>query len=147
MIRMPVALLFAALLTTTLAAQSVPAAPQTAVLTRQTFTSQAPSNLPPFHAAVARPNAAGIKAPTPLVRVEPKYTPETLRAKIEGSVAVEALVDATGVITDARVIQPLEPTLDANALTAAKAWKFLPGTKDGEAVPVVVMLVMEYRLH
>lgn len=147
MTRTPVALLFAALLPTTLAAQSVPAAPQNAALARQTFTSQTPRNLPPFHAAVARPNTAGVKAPTPVTRAEPKYTPETLRAKIEGTVTVEALVDATGEISDARVIQSLEPNLDANALTAAKAWKFLPGTKDGEAIPVVVTLIMEYRLH
>ena len=54
---------------------------------------------------------------------------------------------STGEITDARVIQSLEPNLDANALIAAKAWKFLPGTKDGEAIPVVVTLIMEYRVH
>jgi hypothetical protein len=39
------------------------------------------------------------------------------------------------------------PGLIANALTAAKAWKFKPGTLKGAPVPVLTTLTLTFDLH
>ena len=131
--RMPVvALLFAGALAVQVAAQSG---------------VQVPRTLPPFHPEVDRVNAAGVKAPNPTVRQEAKYTSAAMRAKIEGQVVLDVLVDALGEVSDVRVAESLDADLDANAITAVKTWRFTPATRDGEAIPVVVPVVMLFRLH
>jgi TonB family protein len=37
--------------------------------------------------------------------------------------------------------------LDAQAMRAARHWLFSPGTVDGKPIPVVVTMVMTFRLH
>jgi protein TonB len=36
--------------------------------------------------------------------------------------------------------------LDENAIEAIKAWKFMPGTKDGQPVPVTGVIEVSFRL-
>ena len=109
--------------------------------------AQIPRTLPPFHPDVARATAAGVKAPTPTVRQEAKYTSAAMRAKIQGQVVLDVLVSAAGEVADVRVAESLDNDLDANAITALKSWKYTPASKDGEAIPVVISVTMEFRLH
>jgi Gram-negative bacterial TonB protein C-terminal len=37
--------------------------------------------------------------------------------------------------------------LDLAAIAAAKEWVFKPGTRRGQAVDVIVTLILEFRLH
>ena len=90
----------------------------------------------------------GIQFPTPIQSVQPKYTREALQAKVEGVVEVELVVLADGTVGDVRVTKSLDKVygLDQQAIDAAKQWLFRPGTKDGRGVPVMVTLVLEFRL-
>ena len=91
----------------------------------------------------------GLKAPVVKVHVFPKYTSDAMRAKIQGVVEIQAVVAADGTVARARVLTSLDKVLglDDQAVAAAKQWKFEPGQLGGLAVPVVVSLVLEFKLH
>jgi periplasmic protein TonB len=102
-----------------------------------------------FGGGAFRPGA-GINNPVPLRQVQPKYTSEAMRAKIQGIVELEAVVLPNGTIGEVRIMRPLDKQygLDQEAITAAKAWLFKPGTdKDGKPIPVIVTIILEFRLH
>ncbi len=82
-------------------------------------------------------------------RVDPKYTPEAMRAKIQGTVTLVVSIDEKGAVTGAKVAESLdaEHGLDTNAIDAIMRWSFLPGTVDGEAKAFDVKVTMEFRLH
>jgi TonB family protein len=92
---------------------------------------------------------ADVVAPIATVREIPKYTPDAMRAKIQGMVAVEIIVSPEGNVTAARVIKSLDKELglDEEALKVARLWKFVPGTYQGQAVAMRVMIDLEFRLH
>jgi protein TonB len=101
-----------------------------------------------FGGGAYRPGS-GVTDPT-LVRQEaPKYTSDAMRAKIQGVVELEAVVLPNGTVGDVRITRSLDARygLDQEAIRAAKAWLFKPGTLKGEPVAVLVTLILEFRLH
>jgi periplasmic protein TonB len=102
-----------------------------------------------FGGGAFRPGS-GINNPAPIRSVQPKYTSEAMRAKIQGVVELEAVVLPNGTVGDVRILKPLDKQygLDLEAIAAAKQWIFRPGTdKDGKAIPVIVTIILEFRLH
>jgi protein TonB len=81
--------------------------------------------------------------------VPPVYTTAGLRARIAGSVLVDAVVLADGRVGQVRVARSLDkPTgLDDQALGAAREWTFTPGTLDGEPVSMIVSIVLTFSLR
>lgn len=96
-----------------------------------------------------RPGQPGLVLPILKTRIEPTYTTVALRARTTGSVRIDAVVLADGTVGQARVAQSLDSKsgLDDQALGAAREWTFIPGTLNGRAVPVIVTIVLEFRLH
>jgi TonB family protein len=92
---------------------------------------------------------AGITSPKVKEGVEASYTPAAMQAKIQGIVRVEMVVLEDGTVARARVVESLDKTfgLDENALAAALKTTFEPGTLNGQAVPVVATMTLEFRLH
>ena len=90
----------------------------------------------------------GVETPRPVRQVRPNYTAEAMRAKIVGDVVVEAVVLPGGSVGDVTVIQSLDRVfgLDEEAVKAARQWRFLPGTRFGAPVAVLVTIVLEFRL-
>ena len=87
-------------------------------------------------------------APPKLVRhVTPRYTSTALRAKVQGQVIAQIIVDVDGTVSKARVIQSVDPDLDEQALLAVRQWHFHAGELSGQAVPVAVIATLEFRLH
>ena len=64
---------------------------------------------------------------------------------------VEAIIDREGNVTDAHIIanllRPVPFGLDQTALEAVKRWKFRPGTLNGQPVPVIYNLTINFRLQ
>jgi protein TonB len=91
----------------------------------------------------------GVSSPTIIRSQDPAYTSEAMRAKVQGEVHLEAVVQPNGLLTDIKVVKSLDRTygLDQAAIDAARKWLFRPGQKDGKAVPVKVQLILEFRLH
>lgn len=89
----------------------------------------------------------GLVNPVLVRQLEPKYTADAMRAKIAGDVKVRAVVESDGTVGRAWVVQSLDDQLDAQAVAAAKQWRFKPATLDGRPVASVVNLVLMFRLH
>jgi protein TonB len=96
-----------------------------------------------------RPNDPRVVPPKLVQRVPPVYTTAGLRARIAGSVLVDAVVLADGRVGQVRVARSLDkPTgLDDQALGAAREWTFTPGTLDGEPVSMIVSIVLTFSLR
>lgn len=88
-----------------------------------------------------------VKAPIAVKRVDPIYTDVARRARVQGIVIIEAVIDRQGNVTEARVLKPLPFGLDAAALDAVRQWKFQPGTLNGEPVPVYYNLTVNFRIE
>ena len=88
-----------------------------------------------------------VKAPVAVKRVDPVYTEVARRARIEGIVIVEAVIDRQGNVTNVRVLKSLPFGLDMAALNAIKQWKFTPGTLNGQPVPVYYNLTVNFRIE
>lgn len=88
-----------------------------------------------------------VTLPEPVRERKPEYTSRAMRAGVQGTVEMEAVVDADGHIRQARVIRALDPELDQKALEAVREWQFRPGVQHGKPVPVVVVIEMTFALR
>ena len=97
---------------------------------------------------VYRPGS-GIVSPRVLTEVKPAYTAEAMRAKIQGTVWIEAVVMPDGSVGNVQITRSLDPTfgLDQEAIKAVKRWRFAPGTRMGQAVPVLVEIELTFTLR
>ena len=88
-----------------------------------------------------------MKAPVAKFRIDPEYTELARKARVEGIVIIEAIIDQNGNVTDARILKGLPFGLEQSALDAVKRWKFVPGTLNGQPVPVFYDLTINFRLE
>lgn len=88
-----------------------------------------------------------VQAPKVVLRVEPDYTEDARKARLQGIVIIEAIIDTEGNVTQARILKGLAGGLDRSALEAVRKWKFEPGRKDGRPVPVIFDLMVRFRLQ
>jgi periplasmic protein TonB len=79
----------------------------------------------------------------------PRYSADAMRARIEGIVIVECVVRVSGQCSDIHVTHSLDPRfgLDEEAKRAAALWRFRPGTRRGEPVPVAVRLELAFSIR
>lgn len=108
-----------------------------------------PGNGGGFGGGAYRPGA-GILNPVVLSEVKPSYTTEAMRAKIQGTVSIEAVVDETGIVRDVRVVRSLDKLygLDEEAKKAALKWLFRPARdRDNKPVPIIVTIELSFNLH
>lgn len=91
----------------------------------------------------------GVMNPELLREVRPAYTADAMRAKIQGAVWLECVVLPDGTVGDVRVIRSLDSVfgLDQEAVKAAKQWRFRPGTRFGEPVPVLITIELTFTLR
>jgi periplasmic protein TonB len=91
----------------------------------------------------------GVETPRLLREVKPQYTAQAMRAKIQGEVLLECIVQPDGSIGNIRVVRSLDSAfgLDQEAIKAARQWRFQPGTKEGRPVPVLVTIAIAFTLR
>ena len=101
-----------------------------------------------FGAAAHRMCEAGIESPVLIQDVRPNYTRAAMDAKIQGSVLLEAVVQADGRVGDTRVIRSLDTKhgLDREAIRASQGWVFKPAQLNGSPVALIVTLEMTFTL-
>ena len=88
----------------------------------------------------------GVTTPVPIERPKPDYTADALASRVEGVITLECVVREDGTVSDGRIVKPLFPSLDAEALQRLADWRFKPGMKDGKPVPVRVQVEMSFSL-
>jgi periplasmic protein TonB len=91
----------------------------------------------------------GVTSPVPITRASPNYTSDAMRARAQGIITVECVVEPNGECGDVRVVRAFAPPfgLDEQAIAAARRWRFRPGMRGGEPVPVLVNLEIEFNIR
>jgi len=88
----------------------------------------------------------GVSQPSLISKVEPEYSEEARKAKHQGVVVLQIVVDAKGNAVQPKVIRSLGLGLDEKAIDAVLKWKFKPGYKDGKPVAVAATVEVNFRL-
>jgi TonB family protein len=88
----------------------------------------------------------GVSPPAVILKVDPSYSTEALEAGLQGTVILSLVVQTDGVATDLRVVRSLGRGLDEKAIEAVQKWRFRPGAKSGQSVPVFVTVEVNFRL-
>ena len=91
----------------------------------------------------------GVTIPQLVREVKPAYTADAMRAKVQGTVWLECVVMPDGTVGRVEVVRSLDSTfgLDQEAIKAAKQWRFRPGTRLGEPVPVLITIELAFTLR
>ncbi|HEY6459665.1 MAG TPA: TonB family protein, partial [Polyangiaceae bacterium] len=79
-------------------------------------------------------------------RAEATYPPDALRARVEGVVGLEVVVDEAGQVADAHVTAPAGHGFDEAALDAVRRFRFEPARKNGAPIRSSVQLSYEFHL-
>jgi TonB family protein len=101
-----------------------------------------------FGAGAYRPGD-GVTNPTRNGAVTPRYTKAAMDAKIEGTVELEAVIGADGVVTDVRVVRSLDDKfgLDENAQDAVRKTSFEPCKIVDTPVACLVVFELQFTLR
>ena len=87
-----------------------------------------------------------ITAPVLLWKIEPEYTDEARRARIQGTVVLHIEVDTRGQAQNITVRQGLGLGLDERAIEAVRRWRFRPGYVNGKPSVTAAMVQVNFRL-
>ena len=130
----------------------------------------APSQQPPpppaqITPSIPTPDASGVYQighgvlpPKLTSSVEPEYSEEARKAKISADCTVALIIDAKGQPRDLQIVhsaaegqspkkQHAAATLDPEALDAIAKYKFAPATLNGEPVPVMIHVQVNFRIY
>lgn len=99
---------------------------------------------PPPPAAPVRLHA-GMQPPRKIVDVAPAYPNLARTARVEGVVILEAIIAASGRVESVRVLRSI-PMLDQAAVEAVRQWQFTPTLLNGEAVPIVMTVTVNFTM-
>lgn len=101
---------------------------------------------PGFTGAVFMPGRSGLVNPVPFFKPEPDYSEDARKAKLQGTVVLELVVDQHGLPQMRKVLQSLGMGLDEQAIKAVSTWRFKAGRLDGKPVAVLVHVYVSFRL-
>jgi protein TonB len=111
------------------------------------FVGAPPPVVPPPVVARSPLRVGGIvQAPKKIRDVRPSYPPLALRAGVQGSVILEATIDAAGKVTNVHVVQS-RPLLDQAAIDAVMQWQFTPTLLGGEPTAVIMNVTVNFQLN
>jgi TonB family protein len=82
-----------------------------------------------------------------LSKPEPQYTEEARRGQITGTVILSVVFSRTGQVTNIRAVQPLCCGLTEKAMGAARQIRFVPATREGQAVSTRMQLEYNFNLY
>jgi len=84
--------------------------------------------------------------PVLIYKIEPEYSDEARKAKLQGEVVLYIEVDPRGAARNIRVAQSLGLGLDERAMAAVSRWRFRPGYAGGKPVATQAMIHVTFRL-
>ena len=99
---------------------------------------------PPARQDAVRPGGS-IRQPQQIRKVDPIYPQMAILARIQGMVIIEATIGADGRVINARVLRSVSQ-LDQAALDAVRQWEYTPTLLNGEPVPVIMTVTVNFQL-
>src|SRR5437867_4508485 len=84
-----------------------------------------------------------VQAANLLSQVKPVYPPLAKQARIQGVVVLEAEISKEGTIDNLKVVTG-HPLLIQSAIDAVKQWRYKPTLLNGEPVPVVTTITVNF---
>lgn len=87
-----------------------------------------------------------VKAPVKVYDPQPEYTEIARKARIQGVVIVQVIIDEEGNVTSAKILKGLPMGLDQTALEAVEQWRFEPAKLHGKPVSVYYNLTLNFTL-
>jgi protein TonB len=88
-----------------------------------------------------------MKEPKKLVDTKPVYPETARRARLQGVVILEIIVDKQGSVRSWKVLRPLSLGLTEAAIEAVKQWKYEPPMYNGRPVEVLITVTMRFSLQ
>jgi TonB family protein len=88
-----------------------------------------------------------VAPPVKITSPPPQYTEIARKARVQGVVIIEAIIDKQGNVTNVKILKSLPMGLDTAAAVAVKKWKFEPATLNGKPVAVIYNLTVNFRLQ
>jgi protein TonB len=107
---------------------------------------------PPSTATVAAvpdvplPVGGDVKAPVVIRRIQPVYPKLAINARMNGTVIVECIIDKTGRVREAHVLQSTSGLFNQSALDAVQQWQFAPGSLHGNAIDTIFDLTVTFHV-
>ena len=89
----------------------------------------------------------GVSDPRLVSRIDPEYSDDARKGRIEGAVELLVIVRADGTVQVDSVRKSLGYGLEQNAIAAVKKWTFLASRKDGKPVPVYMIVTINFSLR
>lgn len=96
--------------------------------------------------AVTASKDGDISSPVAVRKVDPRYVPSAVRDRVQGTVTLGAYIMRDGTVTHIRVLNALDPRLDASAAAALADWQFVPARKNGVPVDLEIVVQIPFRL-
>ena len=98
-------------------------------------------------AAAAAPVEVGgaLAAPQRVSHVQPIYPEMAKQGRVQGTVSVSVVISSAGAVERAKVVRSI-PALDEAAISAVKQWKYTPTVVNGVAVPVTMVVHVNFAL-
>jgi TonB family protein len=88
-----------------------------------------------------------VTKPEKIYAMPPVYTEQARKARLQGVVILEGVIDRDGCVTDLQVLKPLPMGLDRAAVDAASGWVFKPATLAGRPVRVYYSLTINFEVQ
>jgi len=95
-------------------------------------------------AATGLPPRVGIVGPRKIKDVSPVWPAQAVDRSGRVLVILELAVDASGKVSDARVLRS-QPPFDEAALECVRQWEYAPTTINGVATPIKITVSVEFR--
>ena len=89
--------------------------------------------------------SGAVTAPVVLFEVEPEFSEDARKAKLQGVVMLAAEVDVNGRLRNIRITRGLGLGLEEKAIEAVKQWRFRPAYRNGK--PVAAPASIEVNFH
>ena len=86
----------------------------------------------------------GMRPPTKVHHVSPEYPADARNAGLSGVVILEATIDPEGAVSDVQIVRSVTG-LDEAAIAAVRQWRYTPTWLNGEPVPVIMTVTVNFQ--
>jgi TonB family protein len=88
-----------------------------------------------------------VLAPRPTYTPEPEFSEQARRAKFQGTVILQIVVNKKGDVVRVILERALGMGLDQNAMEGVERWRFSPATRNGQPVAVALNIEVAFNLY